>query len=78
MPHLRDRLPKITFKKILCLQSFLQKFGILKLPIWSCPAGLIYVQFKDFIHITENVARTIYVWRVIPQNKLVPNWIEAS
>ena len=32
---------------------------------------------KDFVHIVESVTRTIYAWRIISHNKIVPNWNEA-
>ena len=35
-------------------------------------------RFEEFIHNAESVAQIIYAWQIIPINKIVPNWIEAS
>ena len=36
------------------------------------------MRFEEFIQNAESVTRIFYAWRIIPRNKIVLNWIEAS
>ena len=76
MPHWRYWLPEIKCIKIFYLH-FCKVLVVWKMPIWLC-SGLNYARFEEFIHNAESVTRIIYAWRVIPHNKIVPKWIEAS
>ena len=57
--------------------DFCEVLGVSKFPIWP-PSRLIDVHFEDFILTAESVTRIIYAWRIITNNKIVPNEIEAS
>ena len=50
------------------------------LEVWKLPnlpySGLNYERFEVFVHNAESVTQIIYAWRIIPHNKIVPNWIE--
>ena len=50
------------------------KFEIAKLPMLC----IFYALFEGFIHNAENVTQTIYASQIIPRNKIVPYWVEAS
>ena len=63
-------------KDILPANIFCKVLGIWKLSNWPS-SGLNYARFEEFIHIAESVTQIIYAWRIIPHNKIVPNWIEA-
>ena len=51
--------------------------GGLKMPNWQ-RSGLNYARFEEFIHNVESVTRTIYAWKIILQNTIVPNYIEET
>ena len=70
-----------TIKDISFLSSYFKRhfnlsFGVWKLPKLPC-SGLNYARFEEFIHNAESVTQIISAWRIIPHDKIVPNWIEA-
>ena len=40
--------------------------------------GFLLVYEQSCMHKVENLTRIIYASRIIPHNKIVPNWIEAN
>ena len=72
--HWRYQLPEFKCKKIFYLQSFFVKFWGFE----NCQFGNILRAFEEFVYNAESVPRIIYARRIIPHNKIVPNWNEAS
>ena len=64
-------------KRCFTSNYFFQSSGGWKLPNLSC-SGLNYARFEEFIHNAESLTRIIYALRIIPHNKIVPKWIEAT
>ena len=64
-------------KIYLTSEYFCKVFWVWKLSNWPC-SGLNYARSEEFLHIADSVTRNIYAWQIIPHNKIVPNWIEAS
>ena len=69
---------KPNLKRSLIPDRFLQCFWSLKIANLAIFWTKLCALWRFFFQNAESVTRIIYAWQIIPNNKMVPNWSEAS